>query len=102
MSGREIAVVVLLGLAALVVALSAVGFVAARDALARLHFVTPVTSVAAPLTGAAYAVQQGPGLAAGLGLLTVVLLAVTGPVLGSAVARVSAAEDGLLPAEDAP
>ena len=102
MGGRELAVVVLLGLAGLVVALSGVGFLAACDALPRLHFVTPVTSVAAPLTGAAYAVQLGPGLAAGLGVAVVVLLAVTGPVLGSAVARVSAAEDGLLPEPEEP
>jgi multisubunit Na+/H+ antiporter MnhG subunit len=100
MGGREIAVVVLLGVAGLVVVLSAVGFLAAGDTLPRLHFVTPVTSVAGPLTGAAYVVQLGPGLAAGLAVLVVALLAVTGPVLGSAVARVGAAEEGLLPDED--
>ena len=97
MGGREIAVVALLGLAGLVVVLASAGFLAARDTLPRLHFVTPVTSGAGPLTGAAYVVQLGPGLASGLVVLTVALLAVTGPALGVAVARVSAAEEGLLP-----
>jgi multicomponent Na+:H+ antiporter subunit G len=100
MDGRQIAVVVLLGLAALVVVLSGIGFLTARDTLPRLHFITPVTSVAGPLTGAAYVVRLGPGLAGGLVVAIVALLAVTGPVLGSAVGRVSAAEDGLLPDRD--
>jgi multisubunit Na+/H+ antiporter MnhG subunit len=97
MSTREVVVAVLLAAAALVVALSALGLLAAPDMLPRLHFVTPVTSVAAPLTGVAYLVQQGPGLAAGLVLLIVGLLAVSGPVLGAAMGRVAALEDDLLP-----
>ena len=97
MGAREVTVVVLLSLAGLVAVLSSVGFLAARGTLPRLHFVTPVTSLAAPLTGAAYVVQLGPGLASGLVVLTVLLLAVTGPVLGAAVARVAAAEEDLLP-----
>lgn len=99
MSAREVAVAALLALAGLVVALSAIGLVAAPSALARLHFVTPVTSVAAPLVGIACAVDQGLGLTAGLVLLTVGLLAVTGPVLGAAVGRLAAAESLVLPAE---
>lgn len=97
MGPRELTVVLLLSLAGVVVVIASAGFLAARDTLPRLHFITPVTSVAAPLTGAAYVVQLGPGLASGLVVLTVLLLAVTGPVLGAAVARVSAAEEGLLP-----
>jgi multisubunit Na+/H+ antiporter MnhG subunit len=97
MGGREIAVVVLLGLAGLVVVLCGVGLLAARDALPRLHFITPVTSVAGPLTAAAYVVQLGPGLAGGLVVALVLALALTGPVLGTAIARVSAGEQGLLP-----
>jgi multicomponent Na+:H+ antiporter subunit G len=96
MDGREIAVVVLLAAAGLVVLLSAVGFLAARDTIARLHFITPVTSVAAPLTGAGYVVQLGPGLASGLAVLLIALLVVSGPALGASIARVRAAQDGLL------
>jgi multicomponent Na+:H+ antiporter subunit G len=98
-SAREVAVAALLALAGLVVVLSALGLVAAPGALARLHFVTPVTSVAGPLVGVAYAVDQGLGLASGMVLLTVALLAATGPVLGAAVGRLAAAEARVLPAE---
>jgi multicomponent Na+:H+ antiporter subunit G len=98
-SRHELLAVVLLGLAALVVVLSAVGLIAARSALSRLHFVTPVTSVAAPLVGIAYVVDQGIGLAAGLVLATVAVLVLTGPPLGAAIGRLAAAELDLLPAE---
>jgi hypothetical protein len=59
-----------------------------------------VTSVAAPLVGLAYLVDQGIGLAAGLVLATVGLLALTGPPLGAAIGRLGAAEADLLPPED--
>ena len=66
MDARQIVVVVLLAAAGLVVVLAAVGLLASGDQLPRLHFVTPVTSVAGPLTAAAYAIQLGWGLAAAL------------------------------------
>ena len=53
MDARQIVVVVLLTAAGLVVVLSAVGLLAAGNRLPRVHYVTPVTSVAGPLTGAA-------------------------------------------------
>jgi multicomponent Na+:H+ antiporter subunit G len=98
-SPHEVVVLVLLVLAALIVILSAVGLVAAPSTLPRLHFIAPVTSLAAPLVGVAYAVDQGIGLAAGLVLLVVALLALTGPPLGAAIGRLAAAELDLLPAE---
>jgi multicomponent Na+:H+ antiporter subunit G len=97
MSAHTVAVWALLGVAALVVALSGVGLLGARDGIPRLHFITPVTSVAAPLTGVAYAVDQGWGISAGLVLLTVGLVAVTGPGLGAAIGRAAAATEGELP-----
>jgi multisubunit Na+/H+ antiporter MnhG subunit len=96
---RSIVLVVLLGLAALVVGLSAVGVLAARDTLPRMHFISPVTSVAAPLTAAAYVVDQGFGLAGALAFAIAVLLAVTGPPLGAAIARLSAEQQGLVSSE---
>jgi multicomponent Na+:H+ antiporter subunit G len=98
-SPHGVVVLVLLGLAALVVVLSAVGLVAAPSVLPRLHFIAPVTSLAAPLVGVAYVVDQGIGLAAGLVLLVVSVLALTGPPLGAAIGRLAAAELDLLPAE---
>jgi multicomponent Na+:H+ antiporter subunit G len=98
-SPHELVTPGLLGVATLVVVLSAVGLVAAPSALSRLHFIAPVTSLAAPLVGVAYLVDQGPGLAAGVVLVVVGLLALTGPPLGAAIGRLAAAEQGLLPPE---
>ena len=100
MSMQQLAVCVLLGLAALVVALSGLGILGARDSIPRLHFVTPVTSIAAPLTGVAYAVDQGWGISAGLVLLIVALVALTGPPLGAAIGRAAASNEGKLPGRD--
>ena len=101
MAVHAIVVLVLLGLAAVVVVLATFGLVRTADGVARLHFLTPVTSVAAPLIGVAYLVDQGMGLATGLVLLIVGLLAVTGPPLGTAIARLTAEERDLTP-EDGP
>ena len=97
MAPHAVVVLVLLGLAALTVVLAAVGLLRAADPVARLHFLTPVTSIAAPLVGVAYLVDQGIGLASGLVLATVALLAMTGSPLSSAIARVTAQEQELLP-----
>ena len=99
MSPHEVVVLVLLALAAGVVVLSSVGLLAAPSSLARLHFIAPVTSLAAPLVGVAYVVDQGLGLAGGLVLLIVGLLALTGPPLSAAIGRLAAVEVDLLPAE---
>ena len=100
MSAAQLAVWVLLGLAAAVVVLSGIGLLGARDSIPRLHFVTPVTSVAAPLTGVAYAVDQGWGISAGLVLAIVGLVAVTGPPLGAAIGRSAALNEGKLPGRE--
>lgn len=97
MSAQEIAVLVLLGLAALIVVLCGLGLVAAPRGLPRLHFLTPVTSIAAPLTGVAYIVGQGVSLSSGLVLLIAALVAVSGPPLSAAIGRATANAEGLLP-----
>ncbi|MEV8565514.1 monovalent cation/H(+) antiporter subunit G [Streptomyces sp. NPDC051322] len=72
-----------------------------RRAYNRLHFVTPATSLGAPLIGVALGIENGWGLTTALDELIIVLLAITGPVLESATGRVAAQRDGLVP-EDAP
>lgn len=64
--------------------------VVAPGAFARLHLLTVVTSLGAPLVGLGVAALDGGGLAGGQTLVTVAVLALTGPVLGSAIARVTA------------
>lgn len=99
MSSRDVAAGVLLGLAALVVVLSGLGLLAAPRGLARVHYLTPVTSIAGPLTGAAYVTDQGWGISPALVLLIVGILALTGPPLGAAIGRATAVEHDLLPEE---
>jgi multicomponent Na+:H+ antiporter subunit G len=75
-----------------VATVSAVGAVLVRDARNRLHFLTPVTSVAGPLVGLALAFGNGWNATAVEVLVIVVLLAVTGPVLGAATGRLLAGD----------
>jgi len=85
-------VLVALGVAAVVVA--ACVTVVAPDAFARLHLLTVVTSLGAPLTGIGVFLLDGGGLAGGLTLVIVFVLALTGPVLGSAIGRAAALREG--------
>ncbi|MCW2720881.1 monovalent cation/H(+) antiporter subunit G [Pseudonocardia sp.] len=92
MTTGHVVVLVLLAAGVLVAVASAVGAVLVREAATRLHFLTPVTSVAGPLLGAALAVENGWSSATGQVLVVVLLLVVTGPVLGSATGRLVARE----------
>ena len=84
----SVAVWVLLGLAVLVAVPCAVATVAVPDLLTRLHLLAPVTAVAGPLVAVAAGIAQGwtPTTAAAA-FLVVGGLAVTGPVLTTAIAR---------------
>jgi multisubunit Na+/H+ antiporter MnhG subunit len=99
-SGAQVVSDVLLGAGVLVAVAAAVGALTMRDVLDRLHFLTPVTSLAAPLVGASLAVANGWGATTAQILLTVFLLAVAGPVLESATGRTLAQERGVVPAEE--
>ena len=68
--------------------------IVARSLYVRLHFLTPVTSLAAPLIGIGLAIDQGVSITSGIDLLIVGLLAATGPVLESATGRVAAQREG--------
>lgn len=82
------------GLTVVVLApLSALTF---RRFFSRLHFITPITSVGAPLIVAALGIQNGWGLTTGLEILIVGTLAVTGPVLEAATGRLAAQREGLI------
>lgn len=60
----------------------------------RLHFLAPVSAIGGPLIGAGLIVADGVGLTSGEVLLTVVLLAVSGPVLTSATGLLIAQNEG--------
>ncbi|MGH3745132.1 MAG: monovalent cation/H(+) antiporter subunit G [Mycobacteriales bacterium] len=99
MTVRGVVVDVLLASSLLVVVLSVFGALVLRTTLAKVHYVTPVTSVAGPLFAAALVVDTGWGITAGLDILIAALMAVSGPLLGMAIGRVEAQQQGLIPTE---
>jgi multisubunit Na+/H+ antiporter MnhG subunit len=99
MGVRHVLVDVLLATSLLVVVLSVLGLLVMRTTLAKVHYVTPVTSVAAPLFGVALAIDTGWSIPAGLDLLIVGLVAVSGPVLGMAIGRAEAQHQGIIATE---
>jgi multisubunit Na+/H+ antiporter MnhG subunit len=101
MTAGQVVTGVLLTAGVLVAVASAVGALLMRDALDRLHFLSPVTSLAAPLVWGAMAVENGWNAATAGTLLTVFLLALSGPVLGSATGRLVAQRQGRVPEEEA-
>jgi multicomponent Na+:H+ antiporter subunit G len=81
-----VAVVVVSGLAAL----------AFRWVHDRLHFLTPTTSLGAPLIGFGLALEDGWTLTTAEILFTCLLLVVSGPVLAAATGRLAAQRQGAL------
>ncbi|MEV7042904.1 monovalent cation/H(+) antiporter subunit G [Amycolatopsis sp. NPDC051061] len=84
-----------------VVVVSALAMLRARTLLDRLHLLAPVTTLGGPLVGIGLTLANGWTLTSGAILLTIVLLAVTGPVLQSAAGRVEAQRQGAID-EDLP
>ncbi|GAA3563045.1 hypothetical protein GCM10022222_53520 [Amycolatopsis ultiminotia] len=84
-----------------VVALSSAGLLRARDLLTRLHLLSPVTTLGAPLIGAGLVLVNGWHLGSGAIVATVLLLVLTGPVTQAATARFEAARRGAVD-EDLP
>ncbi|WP_116204706.1 cation:proton antiporter [Amycolatopsis circi] len=77
-----------------IVLASAVGLVRAKDLLTRLHLLAPATTLGAPLIGIGLVLVNGVQLGSGAILATVVLLAVTSPILQAATARLEARRRG--------
>jgi multisubunit Na+/H+ antiporter MnhG subunit len=83
---RDAAVAILLGVAAALAVLSAVGVLVVHDAYDRLHFTGPCAFAGIPLA-AAVAVDLGVGVAAEKAVLLAVVLLITSPVVVHVVAR---------------
>jgi len=81
----------------LVVVCAALAALAFRRLYRRLHVLAPVSSVGGPLIGLGLAVTNGWSLTTATVLLVVAVLAMTGPVLGAATARLAAQHNGLVP-----
>jgi multisubunit Na+/H+ antiporter MnhG subunit len=99
MSAATIAAEVLLWAGITVTVLSCLGALTFRRVYLRLHYLTPMTSIGAPLVGLALAVDNGWGLTMAQDVFIVFLLAITGPVIEAATGRVSAQREGLIEGE---
>jgi monovalent cation/proton antiporter MnhG/PhaG subunit len=78
------------------VVLSCLGALTLRRVYNRLHYLTPMTSIGAPLVALALAIANGWGLTTAEDVFIVFLLALTGPVLESATGRAAAQREGLI------
>ena len=83
---RDVVVAVLLGLAAAVQVLAALGVLLVRDAFDRLHYTSP-PAYAGVLVAAAVAVDLGPSIATEKAILLAVVLVATSPVAVQVLAR---------------
>ena len=83
---RQVVTDVLLGLAVLVVALSAAGVLAMPGAHAKLHFVAPAAVVAPVLVTLAVFVREGLDENTGEMVIALVFMVAAGPVLSHATA----------------
>jgi multicomponent Na+:H+ antiporter subunit G len=92
----QILIDVLLFVGVAIVVVSSCGALWLRGVFVRLHFLSPVTSVAAPLIAIALGLENGWGLTTGLILLTVAILAFSGPVVEVATARVMAQREAIV------
>ncbi|HZU72907.1 MAG TPA: monovalent cation/H(+) antiporter subunit G [Acidimicrobiales bacterium] len=97
MSAAVLASRVLLGVGVAIICGSALGALAFRHSQNRLHYITPMTTIGAPMVGLALAIENSWGETTAQILLTVFLLAVTGPVLESATGRLIAQREGWIP-----
>ncbi len=84
---RQVITDVLLGLAVLVVALSAIGVLAMPDAYAKLHYVTPAAVVAPILVTLAVFVREGLDENTGAMVIVLVFMVAAGPVVSHATVR---------------
>ena len=90
----------LVTLGCVVIVLSTLGAAVVRgDVFVRLHFLTPVTSLGVPIVAAGLVIESGQPWVVAEVLLITLLLAVSGPVLESATARVAAQRRGLIESE---
>ncbi|HEX8009237.1 MAG TPA: monovalent cation/H(+) antiporter subunit G [Trebonia sp.] len=99
MNATNTAAEVLLWAGIAITVLSCLGALTFRRVYLRLHYLTPMTSIGAPLVGLALAVGNGWGLTMALDVFIVFLLAITGPVIEAATGLVSAQREGLVKGE---
>jgi multicomponent Na+:H+ antiporter subunit G len=96
MEARHVCALVLLVAGIGVLLLSALAFTVLPRPYARLHALTPATSLGAPLVLLALAVETGPCRSAVKLLVIGALIALGGPVTTMAIGRATAQHEGRL------
>jgi monovalent cation/proton antiporter MnhG/PhaG subunit len=79
-----------------IVVASCLGGLAMPRVYNRLHYLSPMTSIGAPLIGLGLAIANGWSLTMAQDVFIVFLLAVSGPVLEAATGRAAAQREGLI------
>jgi monovalent cation/proton antiporter MnhG/PhaG subunit len=87
MMGHPLWLALLLGLAVLIVWLSALGTLIMRDPFERLHYMAPVSSLGAMAVAAAIALDGSVSHAGSKALLAALVLSITNPAVSHATAR---------------
>jgi monovalent cation/proton antiporter MnhG/PhaG subunit len=90
---RHIIALVLLAAGVVVILLSCLGVLVAPGAYEKLHFAAPASSLGGLLVGAGLAVEAAAFTPAFKDVFTVIVLAVTGPVVTTATAQAVRARD---------
>ncbi|MER7340145.1 monovalent cation/H(+) antiporter subunit G [Streptomyces sp. NPDC000075] len=99
---REACAVVLLAAGTGVLLLSGAALLALPRPHARLHALTPASSLGAPLCALALAVAAGPGREAGKLLVVAALMVLGGTLATLAVGRSTAVDEGRVPRDSPP
>ncbi len=94
MTAGHVASVVLVVAGTVVIVAASIAALLAPDKYARLHYVTPVTSLGAPLLGVGLSVGAGLGLTTASILLPVGLLFFSSPILSAAIGRAATQREG--------
>jgi|1185.fasta_scaffold870370_2 multisubunit Na+/H+ antiporter MnhG subunit len=90
---RDVLVAILVGLAAALQVLAALGVLVVRDPFDRLHYTSP-PAYAGVLVAAAVAVELGPSIATEKAVLLALLLVATSPIAVQVMARATRAAAG--------
>jgi multisubunit Na+/H+ antiporter MnhG subunit len=99
MSWSSVLAVALFAAGIAVVLVSGAAALRFRRVYDRLHFLTPGTTLGAPLVGLALGIENGWSLATGVILFTCFLVLLTGAIMAAATGRVAAQREGLVPRE---
>ncbi|MFF0433849.1 cation:proton antiporter [Streptomyces sp. NPDC004327] len=102
MDARTVCSAVLLVAGACVLLLAVLGLLVLPGPYARLHALSPATSLGAPLVVLALVVDAGPGRRSAALLVVAVLIAAGGALTTMALGRATAQYEGRVPREDPP